>query len=158
MTTSKRTALCAVLAILLTAWTLFIFSNSMKTKAESASSSKKVSQAVKSVVDPKNKIPEEKFHKSVRKTAHVLEFCAQGIIASALAWILYGKKRKLLLLFMPAVVCIFTAAGDEYLQSHTGRGAAFTDVLIDTGGAVIGILLLYGVFFAVQKWQIVKQM
>ena len=110
------------------------------------------------MVDPKDKISEEKFHSAVRKTAHALEFCAQGIFAAALAGFLYGTKRKAFLFLMPPSVCLLTAAGDEYLQSHTGRGAAFTDVIIDAGGAAIGIILLTAVFWVVRKRQIVKQM
>jgi VanZ family protein len=44
------------------------------------------------------------------------------------------------------LVCVFVAAMDEFHQSFVeSRGASPWDVMIDTAGAIIGLLIGYGI-------------
>ena len=85
MSAKYKIAVFVLLAALLAGWTLFIFSNSIKSQQESAKASANVAKVVKSVIDPKNKIPENRFHNAVRKMAHAFEFMVQSILACGTA-------------------------------------------------------------------------
>lgn len=154
MSAEYKRAVFVLLAVLLAAWTLFIFSNSIKSKAESAKTSSKVAQIVKPVVDPKNKMSDNEFHNVVRKLAHGFEFMVHGALACATALAAYNGRRKWLFMAFPPLFSTVCAAADEYIQTHTGRGAAFTDVLIDMGGAAVGIALFALVFMLCRKFNV----
>jgi VanZ family protein len=79
----------------------------------------------------------------VRKAAHLIEYA----ILAMLLWraIIRGTnvERKIAILFVNVwLVATLVAALDEYHQSFVpSRGAAWSDVLIDSGGAVFGLLI-----------------
>lgn len=84
-------------------------------------------------------------HKFVRKAAHFTEFAVLGalICAELFVW-LYERKRALLLLSIPC--CFLVALTDEFIQKFTeGRASSFVDVLIDTSGATVAVLIFFGV-------------
>ena len=81
-------------------------------------------------------------HGLLRKLAHFTEFAGLGIW---LSW-LTGMYRKTILRSVTlSLACGFTAACvDESIQLITpDRGPRFTDVLIDTAGVAVGIVLLW---------------
>ena len=81
-------------------------------------------------------------HGLLRKLAHFTEFVGLGIW---LSW-LTGMYRKTILRSVTlSLACGFTAACvDESIQLITpDRGPRFTDVLIDTAGVAVGIVLLW---------------
>ncbi|MEG2596418.1 MAG: VanZ family protein [Ruthenibacterium sp.] len=84
----------------------------------------------------------QNLHHLVRKMAHfsiycILAFCVSGFFIT-FAW------RRTTTIFVSVFVCFFYACMDEIHQSFVaGRGPAFTDVLIDTCGAALGIFLLF---------------
>lgn len=73
----------------------------------------------------------------LRKIAHFTEFAALGLL---LGW-LFGMLRKKLswpILFGVAAACV-----DETIQMFVpGRGPGLRDVLIDSCGVLVGVLLL----------------
>ena len=79
----------------------------------------------------------------VRKAAHLTEYA----ILAMLWWrgIVGGKnaERKMVILFVNVwLAATLVAALDEYHQSFVpSRGAAWGDVLIDSGGAIFGFLI-----------------
>ncbi|MGN1418270.1 MAG: VanZ family protein [Acutalibacteraceae bacterium] len=81
----------------------------------------------------------ESFQHVVRKIAHMTEYASLGVLTCAFA-LTYGfdfKRLAFALLF-----CAFYAASDEFHQKFVeGRSCQFTDVLIDSTGALIGILV-----------------
>lgn len=74
----------------------------------------------------------------LRKAAHFIEFASLGMV---LLWIMNMRGKPAL----QALACGFAVACvDETIQCFVpGRGPAFTDVLLDTSGALTGILLLF---------------
>lgn len=126
-----------------------IFNFSAQSGKDSSRLSLKVTETVVSVVDRAmnrdwdeseraRKI--ESFHFYVRKAAHMTEYCILAVTI-ALPLYVYGLRGGLLL-FLAGGACLLTAVGDEYHQSFVaGRGPSVRDVLIDSGGAFIGILL-----------------
>ena len=76
-------------------------------------------------------------HGLLRKLAHFTEFACLGALFT---W-LFGMLQKPMPL---ALLCGFAAAGiDETIQRFVPeRGPSFRDVLIDTSGALVGMIFL----------------
>lgn len=131
--TDKRLRICVTLLILIL---VFIWGNSLMPGT--------VSQAISNWVqrlfmDAK---PDASGNPSgngiLRKFAHFTEFAALGM---TLAW-LFGmlQKKK----YVPFLWGITAACTDETIQAFVPeRAPGVKDVLIDSGGVLTGILLLY---------------
>ena len=128
-------------------WLLFIFSNSLDNGAESDQKSSAVTKFINDVLHAigyKGEIP----HKLVRKLAHFGEF---AILAVFVSITLHFSPKKISVLFSPAI-CFVCASADEILQNFSeGRGPRFTDVLIDTSGAICGTLAIWVLYLLVSK-------
>ena len=82
----------------------------------------------------------DRLHYLIRKLAHGTVYCtlALSLIALAHTYPLPPRRRYLL----AAGVCLACACADELQQTfRSGRYGAVTDVLIDMGGAALGLLL-----------------
>ena len=77
----------------------------------------------------------------IRKLAHFMEYLCMGLLSYSLVVMWYGTAAKGRLLVL---LQIFISAGlDEFHQYFIpGRCASFKDVLIDTAGGGLGILLI----------------
>lgn len=72
-----------------------------------------------------------------RKLAHITEF---GILAMLLSMALDGRQTRLVLVF---VIAFLFANSDEWHQSYVaGRTGSGVDVMIDSLGIILGILLI----------------
>lgn len=123
-----------------------IFSFSAKTAVESSQSSNAIVEVLmdEHLLGSVVKNPEktrETLSFLVRKAAHMTEF---GVLSAlALYWLtsfsLPYKKRC----FLAALISACYAASDEFHQRFVpGRSGELRDVMIDTAGAVLGILFL----------------
>ena len=88
-------------------------------------------------------IPRYLFKTFVRKAAHfvmflglgILTLCTLGSYNGALRWRLYAAAW---------LFCVLCAIGDEFHQLFVpGRGAQFSDVCLDSVGALTGIVLVF---------------
>lgn len=77
----------------------------------------------------------------VRKAAHMTEYC---LLAIAISFPLYVYRiRGFWLILLAGAICVGFAGLDEYHQSFVAnRGPSVRDVCIDSGGALIGIILV----------------
>ena len=83
----------------------------------------------------------DSIHYYVRKAAHMTEYFLLAIAVSFPLYV-YGIRGFWLILTAGAV-CVGFAGFDEYHQSMVdGRGPAVKDVMIDSAGAGLGILLV----------------
>ena len=94
---------------------------------------------------------DEKLHQiaaqiegAVRKAAHMAEFA----ILSILLYIWLGKwqfttKKKALLAMI--ATALYAASDEIHQLCVPGRAGRFTDVLIDSAGAILGVLVFIGV-------------
>jgi VanZ family protein len=89
-------------------------------------------------------------HLLVRKAAHVTEYAIlTGLLFRALRGLIEGFWRRAALAFMPAMLF---AAVDEYHQSFVpSRTGSFYDVLVDYGGALLGILICRAIHLALRR-------
>lgn len=129
---------CLALCIL---WTLFIFSRSAKSGAESSAESGAALALLDRLMDflRISWLPSEHF---VRKAGHFTEYFILGVFA-------LPSARRLLCRTAPLAACGYAAAIallDEFLVQNlsAGRGPSFSDVLIDLAGASAAILFLLG--------------
>ena len=93
--------------------------------------------------------------RTVRKLAHFGEYALLGASVNALIHALRRAKRRWWLLCALAwVPCVLYACTDELHQMFVaGRGPAALDVVIDSCGALIGVLAMELVFTARHRRQ-----
>ena len=127
-----------VFAVLVVA---FIFSNSLKDSAASSEMSTGVVDILKPFLDPFNRMDEEAFHGLIRKLAHCFEFALLGMCSGGVMWCgveILGRYHISSAVLFPLVV----AVSDEFIQSFSDRSSEVRDVIIDFGGALIGLAVI----------------
>lgn len=89
----------------------------------------------------------------VRKTAHMAEYAILFLLSYGTVHFYkesYGSKRKTFSTWLKWLIAygwtVFYAATDEFHQIFAERGAMVVDVIIDAFGALIGTVLLFGIF------------
>lgn len=124
----------------------FILYNSIQPAVESSKQSSRVVEMVQTVVSvfaPNSPIVTAtgdayvKLHGAVRTLAHFSEYALLGALG---AWCYRSYTNKKVWVLVPSVGVVFMAVMDEWLQTFSaGRGAQFTDVLVDVLGGGVGI-------------------
>ncbi len=132
----KRFWFCLGLCVL---WTLFIFSRSAKSGAESSAESGAALALVERLFGALGIgwLPSEHL---LRKLGHFGEYFVLGTLALPSAKHLLKRAAPLL----AGTYALLVALLDEFLVQNlsVGRGPSFSDVLIDTVGALSTILIL----------------
>jgi len=135
-------------------WMAFIFTMSARNATDSTRDSEKIGMLVgQTLIKDFDRLPEEKQHAfaqsidhAVRKTAHATEYAILGILALG---VFCDLKKRAMWAFMTAALYAVT---DEIHQLFVpGRSGKMTDVLIDSGGALLGILLTLGFLCILKK-------
>lgn len=151
----KRRMIFLILSILCML-TIFMFSS--RTGKESTRDSRKVDSAVTRV--QKKKISKmnrkqkadyiEKIDKIVRKSAHFMEYL---ILAQLLFGAVYLESRKKCVNFLiPFLIASLYSVSDEVHQFFVSeRTGTPVDVLIDSAGALAGVLLVYAAVLIVKR-------
>lgn len=141
--------------LLVIACMAMIFTFSAQNGEESGGLSAEVTQLLARVFrgaafDPMT--PEfERAHHLVRKMAHATVY---GLLSISWLALLHTYSLDGRLRYAIAVgVCFVFACSDEFHQTFlVGRSGLFSDVLIDTGGALVGSIL----FFCLCRWIILR--
>ena len=136
-----------IFAVLLVLWMGFIFSMSCENAEESSNTSGQTIKVVLSTVPEFEKQPEEvkvniieELQFIVRKSAHFIGYMILGILASGLILQYENINKKYLLAFL---ICVIYAISDEIHQLFVpGRAGQVRDVLIDSAGSLLGIILV----------------
>ena len=137
----------SIFIVLLVLWMGFIFSMSSENAEKSSNTSGQTIKVVLSTVPEFEKQPEEvkvniieELQFIVRKSAHFIGYMILGILASGLI-LYYGNiNKKYLLAFL---ICVIYAISDEIHQLFVpGRAGQVRDVLIDSAGSLLGIILV----------------
>ena len=87
----------------------------------------------------------------VRKTAHFSEYFVLGVLAFLTA--VTFKKYKIIYRSMASfVICVLYSVSDEFHQYFvSGRACRFTDILIDSAGSLLAIVLMTFIFVKTVK-------
>ena len=135
---NKRKALrLGIFWALAIGWIAVLFYFSGQTAAESSALSSSVANFVRGIF-PFNRIPSGQLEHVLRKLAHFVIFGLEGLLLGLAMMQSVGKLRVGALL--SAVACGALAAANELHQRFfEGRSCEGGDVLIDIGGALLGI-------------------
>ena len=125
--------------------TIFVFSSEdADTSSQTSSSLTKVAVTIidKNYYNEPPAKQQEIWHQAsfiVRKLAHFSIYAALGFCASIAA----GRRRLFTLRSLGTVIFSFLyALSDEFHQSFSaGRSCEFRDMMIDTGGAALGLVI-----------------
>ena len=129
-----RLALFWALAI---GWIAVLFFFSGQTAAESSALSGSLANFVRGIF-PFNRIPSDQLEHVLRKLAHFGIFGLEGLLLGLAMMQSMGSLRAGALL--SAVACgILAAANELHQRFFEGRSCEAGDVLIDFGGALLGI-------------------
>ncbi len=143
----------AIFAMLVLAVMVIIFCFSAETAAQSSRTSNGVTKLIIKIVKPdfdtlSAKEKADFFSQAshfVRKAAHFSESFLLGLFSSLLLLsVLRLIERKVgLFVIIPPIFCFLYALFDEgHQQLVGGRSGQFSDVLIDTAGALVAIALV----------------
>ena len=135
----KRITLCGALIVLNIA---FIWVNSQLPREVSAAFSGLVGQVMDWLFPSQGTMAEGEGNGILRKIAHFTEFCTLGALLSWMAGMLRQEKRKRIV--VPVLAGVAVACVDETIQCFVpGRGPGVLDVLIDTAGVILGVMLIW---------------
>lgn len=143
-----RMWLFALVAVLIAG---VIFSHSLMSRETSSAESEWVLFMVLFVVGD-DWLDRDIFHMLIRKTAHFVEFAALGIALGGFAANL-GRLRKRRYVALPMLLALITAVCDELLQVFSGRASMVSDVVLDFGGGMFGLCIIWLFTFIITKKQ-----
>ena len=122
---------------LLIIWMIFIFVMSSFSATESTNQSNIIVTIISSTINISNP---HLLTVTIRKLAHLIEYLILGI----LSYNVFKKSNKNI--HISTLVCFLYAISDEIHQIFIpGRSGQITDILIDTIGALIGIIIISNV-------------
>ncbi len=136
----KERWLMVMFGILCLVWTAMVFFFSLRNGDASSTDSETALGVVKRFLlwFGIENAPSELF---IRKAAHFSEYFLLGVLACAF---FFSWKRRLVLLFGEGYA-IAVAFIDEFVCQNisVGRGPSFLDVLLDSAGALCGVLIVF---------------
>lgn len=140
-----------ITALALILWMAFIFMLSHQTAAQSGAVSGGFTEKLFSVFYPYFKSMTDMQKQEIingasfliRKAAHFSIYALLGVF-SFLTFYSYSKIKKTARLVISFFICFIFAMSDEWHQTFiVGRSGEIRDVLIDSSGALIAIIILF---------------
>ena len=130
----KKNLIAWIMVIL---WMALIFNLSSQVREESNQLSTGITVVIEKVVEKVNpfdvKFDIKAINHIVRKNAHFFVYLVLGILVMNAI-----RKSK----YLALSICVFYAISDELHQAFVpGRGPGVKDVLIDSSGSIVGILI-----------------
>ena len=154
---NKKTVVFRIfICLLIIAWCFLIFSMSNETADLSGKRSEGlVVQFIKAFlsifgIDPNDKAIVDSIEVLFRKSAHMFLFCVLAILSSLLA---YTYPIRIVFRDISAFVFSYVYASfDEIHQLYVkGRSGSIKDVLIDSVGILIGILIVRSLSYIISR-------
>ena len=132
----RRIFWACFLAMLTLIWTCIIFAQSAKNGEESTEDTNKVMEIIEEVAEVIG-VDADVSTRFVRKMAHFGEYLILGLLGALLTTTVGGGWRCVIAF----VYAVSVAVCDEFAVQRfsEGRAPQFTDVLIDSAGALVGV-------------------
>lgn len=131
-------------------WMVLIFAFSSRTGNVSSEDSGRVGWLVGETIVPtfndwskeKQQAFVDKVDHPIRKTAHATEYAILGML---LCGAIYDReKQRRIRTILPWIIGTLYAATDEFHQLFVpGRSGQITDVMLDSTGVFVGVLIIY---------------
>ena len=142
-----------ILLLLTVGWLTFIFSNSLRNGLESGQQSKRLLHLLQGILDSLG-MPVQISEYFLRKLAHFGEYAILSLLLCLDLWSLSfftlsdTVRRISVSGAVSVLLCFCFATADELLIQNLskGRGPRFTDVLIDTAGALCAYIFFLCLF------------
>jgi VanZ family protein len=139
-------------------WMAVIFNFSAQVAVQSNQLSTNVTEVVVKTVEkvaPKAELNVDTLNHVIRKNAHFFCYLVLGILTiNAFQRSQFKLPKSILFSFL---LCVLYAISDEIHQMYVpGRGAQIKDVLIDSLGAIVGLLIYCFVIYIVNRLRIGK--
>lgn len=154
-----------IVILLCVFWMGFIFYMSSNNGQISHEQSTKVANLIESKATSQNSTVSTKTNKNtvqtqqlknnkldyiVRKNAHAFMYMVLAILVSSMFFHFNKKGRGIIIYIL--FICLFYAVTDEFHQSFVpGRTSLVSDILVDFGGALIGLTLFYLGYYKIYK-------
>lgn len=137
----------SIFAVLIVSWMIFIFSMSSQTSEVSSNTSGETIKVVLSIIPKFSEQPEEVKENMVedlqfitRKSAHFIGYMILGIL-SMLLFLQYDEVNKKPQ-FAFLISAIYAICDEIHQLFVPGRAGQVRDVLIDSSGSLVGILIV----------------
>ena len=156
----KQKRLFFICLLLTIVWIVVIYAYSAQPAEESAQNSSGIVDTLIQIIHPDyDQLPEseqtqisDKLTLIVRKSAHATEYAILAILIYITCVISNLKWAHHVKIIIALVGSIVYAATDEIHQLFVeGRSGEFKDVLIDTMGAIIGLLILQMIYHLMKR-------
>ena len=163
MKTNTKRIIFSIL-IILNCLTIFYFSHQIADNSSKQSGA--IVEIISNIIPCIKNMPEEEqtilkeeiLAPIVRKSAHFSIYTMLGILTTNFMLTIENKKMSKRAI-IALIFCILYAITDEFHQKFIpGRSAELRDVLIDTSGAMLGILLTIAVTLLTRKIKNRKEM
>ncbi len=141
--TRKHTIFKICYILLIIAFVLYIFSNSIESKSESASKSGNIVETINKVLEEVN-APIKLTDVFVRKTAHFVEFFVLGTLLFGFTF--FDKKVYYTNEIYACFIACLVAMTDETIQYFSKRGSMLLDVWLDFLSATLAITFFYLIY------------
>lgn len=93
-------------------------------------------------------LKDNKLDHIVRKNAHAFMYMVLAIFVSCM-FFYFNKRGKGIIIYV-LFICLLYAVTDEFHQSFVpGRTSLVSDILVDFGGALIGLTLFYLMYYKI---------
>ncbi len=158
----KKLFVSIVMLVIASIWCIGIFRLSdMNTKTSNGHSREIISVFIEDSIDVTNNMGLTDLNPSIakidkaskilnlplRKVMHASVYFVLSLVLIIYFNYLFDVRKFLLAAFIALAICIGYASTDEYHQTFVeGRTGQITDVLIDSAGALTGVLL-YGTYY-----------
>ncbi len=144
---NRRRCFAIAMALLAVIWTAVIFMQSAKSGSESSADTGRVMAWLRAFFETLG-VEISVSSLVLRKLAHFGEYMILGLLGAGA--ILTWKRARWAA--MPWGYAVAVALCDEFIVQRMteGRGPRFTDVLIDSAGAAVGVLLVSAICWGLQ--------
>ena len=147
--TARRNTVTIALWVLLIGWMALIFFFSSQNASSSSAASGTTIRTVATAVSPSyREMPPPKqdqvvtaYQNLARKSAHALLYLVLGVLCAA-ALSRHIRKAVPLIVFAELISILYACSDELHQHFSAGRSPQITDVLLDSAGALCGILLL----------------
>ena len=159
-----RKVFILIITIITAIWCITIFNLSgMNSESSNDASTGIVEKTISKVLDATNEAgitdahpDDEKLAKAaayinapLRKVVHATVYFVLALLLLTIGRVIFGNKKYLLTCAITILLCFAFAMTDEYHQTFVdGRTGQMLDVIIDTAGACVGVLLFSSYFLA----------
>lgn len=137
---TKESIIKIVYLLIIIAYIIFIFSNSVESREASTGKSTGLLSMINSFLDSLN-LPIRMSEHFLRKTAHFVEFFLLGLMFSSYLG-LYKKEQGSYYVYASFASCL-VAMTDETIQYFSNRGSMLLDVWLDFSAASLAIALFF---------------